>query len=53
MTDLTAARWQMGTSLGFHNIFAVLGICLPLMMLIAEGLYLRTGTSDATPAAGA
>lgn len=43
MSDLMAARWQMGTSLGFHIIFAVLGIGLPLMMFIAEGLYLRTG----------
>jgi cytochrome d ubiquinol oxidase subunit I len=43
MSDLMAARWQMGTSLGFHIIFAALGIGLPLMMLIAEGLYLRTG----------
>lgn len=43
MSDLMAARWQMGTSLGFHIIFAALGIGLPLMMVIAEGLYLRTG----------
>jgi cytochrome d ubiquinol oxidase subunit I len=43
MNDLMAARWQMGTSLGFHIIFAALGIGLPLMMVIAEGLYLRTG----------
>jgi cytochrome d ubiquinol oxidase subunit I len=43
MSDLTAARWQMGTSLGFHIIFAALGIGLPMLMVIAEGLYLRTG----------
>lgn len=43
MSDLIAARWQMGTSLGFHIIFAALGIGMPLMMVIAEGLYLRTG----------
>ncbi len=43
MSDLMAARWQMGTSLGFHIVFAALGIGLPLMMVIAEGLYLRTG----------
>jgi len=43
MSDLMAARWQMGTSLGFHIIFAALGIGLPLMMVFAEGLYLRTG----------
>jgi len=45
LSDLAAARWQMGTSLGFHIIFAALGIGLPLMMVIAEGLYLRTGNS--------
>jgi cytochrome d ubiquinol oxidase subunit I len=43
MSDLMAARWQMGTSLGFHIIFAALGIGLPLMMVFAEGIYLRTG----------
>lgn len=43
MSNLTAARFQMAYSLGFHMIFAALGIGLPLMMLIAEGLYLRTG----------
>jgi cytochrome d ubiquinol oxidase subunit I len=43
MSDLMAARWQMGTSLGFHIVFAALGIGVPLMKTIAEGLYLRTG----------
>jgi cytochrome d ubiquinol oxidase subunit I len=33
----------MGTSLSFHLFFAVLGVGLPLMMLIAEGIHLRTG----------
>jgi cytochrome d ubiquinol oxidase subunit I len=33
----------MGTSLAFHLTFAVLGVGLPLMMLIAEGMHLRTG----------
>jgi cytochrome d ubiquinol oxidase subunit I len=40
---LTAGRAQMGTSLAFHLAFAVLGVGMPLMMLIAEGLHLRTG----------
>src|SRR6187200_1473584 len=40
---LTAGRAQMGTSLAFHLAFAVLGVGLPLMMLIAEGMHLRTG----------
>ena len=33
----------MGTSLSFHLFFAVLGVGLPLMMLIAEAMHLRTG----------
>ncbi len=42
MTDLLAARIQMAVSLGFHIIFAVIGIALPLMMVIAEAAWLRT-----------
>lgn len=44
---LTAARWQMEVSLGFHMIFAAVGMAMPLMMLIAEGRWLRTGDPDA------
>src|SRR3954453_9951045 len=40
---LSAGRAQIGTSLAFHLMFAVLGVGLPLMMLIAEGMHLRTG----------
>ena len=43
MSHLVAGRAQMGTSLAFHLSFAVLGVGLPVMMLIAEGLYLRGG----------
>lgn len=43
VSHLTAGRGQMGTSLSFHLFFAVLGVGLPLMMLIAEGMHLRTG----------
>jgi cytochrome bd ubiquinol oxidase subunit I len=43
LDHLTAGRAQMGTSLAFHLTFAVLGVGLPLMTLIAEGMYLRTG----------
>jgi len=43
MSHLLAARAQMGTSLAFHIIFASLGIGLPLLIVIAEGLHLRTG----------
>src|SRR5919108_2715187 len=43
MSDLLAARSQMAMSLGFHIIFAAVGIGMPLLMVIAEGLWLRTG----------
>lgn len=43
MSDLLFARAQMGFSLAFHIIFAVAGITLPLMMVIAETLWLKTG----------
>ena len=43
LTDLLAARAQMGTSLAFHIVFAVLGMGLPVLLLITEGLWLRTG----------
>ncbi len=46
MTDLFAARAQMAFSLGFHMIFAALGIGLPLFMALAEGLWLRTGRPE-------
>jgi cytochrome bd ubiquinol oxidase subunit I len=47
MSDLTAARIQMELSLAFHMIFAAVGMAMPLMMLIAEGRWLRTGDRDA------
>ena len=43
MSDLIFARAQMGFSLAFHIIFAVAGIALPIMMVIAETLWLNTG----------
>ncbi len=43
MDQLLAARSQMAISLGFHMIFAAAGIAMPLLMLLAEGLWLRTG----------
>lgn len=43
MNDLLIARSQMGMSLAFHIVFAAIGIALPLMMSIAEGLWLKTG----------
>src|SRR4051812_20288945 len=43
MNNLMAARSQMAMSLAFHIIFAVIGLALPLMMVIAEALWLRSG----------
>lgn len=42
MDDLFAARTQMALSLAFHMVFAAAGIALPVLMLMAEGLWLRT-----------
>jgi len=33
----------MAMSLAFHIVFAALGIGMPLLMALAEGMYLRTG----------
>jgi cytochrome d ubiquinol oxidase subunit I len=43
MDSLTAARLQMALSLAFHMIFAAVGIGLPLLLVIVEGSWLRTG----------
>ncbi len=43
MTDLLAARLQMGFSLGFHILFAVAGMAMPLFMVAAEWRHRRTG----------
>ncbi len=42
MSDFLFARSQMSMSLAFHIVFAALGIGMPLLMAIAEGMYLRT-----------
>src|SRR4051812_37049153 len=46
LSNLSAARWQMGVSLAFHMVFAAIGIGLPLLLVIAEGLHLRTGRGE-------
>src|SRR5215213_9490883 len=43
MTDLIAARSQMAMSLGFHIVFAALGIAMPFLIAAAEWRWLRTG----------
>lgn len=43
MDDILAARSQMAMSLAFHIIFAAIGIAMPLLMVIAEWRWLKTG----------
>jgi cytochrome d ubiquinol oxidase subunit I len=42
MNDLLAARSQMAVSLAFHIIFAVIGIAMPVLMVLAECRWQRT-----------
>lgn len=42
MNDLVIARSLFGTTMGFHIIFATIGVGLPFMILTAEILYQRT-----------
>lgn len=43
MEDLLAARLQMAVSLGFHIIFACIGMAMPFLMAAAEYKWIRTG----------
>ena len=43
MSNLLAARSQMAVSLGFHILFAVVGIGMPVLMVLAEERWQRTG----------
>jgi cytochrome d ubiquinol oxidase subunit I len=43
LTDLLAARSQMAVSLAFHIVFAVVGIAMPVLMVIAERRWHATG----------
>jgi hypothetical protein len=45
--DLLAARNQMAVSLGFHFVFAALGVGFPLITLLAHRRGLRQGDPDA------
>ncbi len=42
MDDFLAARSQMAMSLGFHIIFACIGMVMPLFMSISHFIYLKT-----------
>lgn len=46
MDDLVLARSLFGTTMGFHIIFATLGVGLPLMILCAELLFQKTKDQD-------
>ena len=43
MNDFLAARMQMAFSLGFHIIFACIGMTMPVLMAFSEWRWLRTG----------
>lgn len=43
MDDFLAARSQMAMSLGFHIIFACIGMVMPFFMSISHFIYLKTG----------
>lgn len=40
---LLAARATFGVTLGFHIVFASLGVVMPFMMLVSQWLFLRRG----------
>jgi len=40
------ARAQMGLSLAFHIVFAAVGVALPLLLVIADVRYMRTGDRE-------
>ena len=43
MTELVLARAQMAMLFAFHIVFAVAGMGMPVLMVIAEGAHRRTG----------
>src|ERR1700689_4961439 len=42
MSDLFSARSQMAVSLGFHIIFACVGMVMPFLMVASHGRWLKT-----------
>jgi cytochrome d ubiquinol oxidase subunit I len=44
--DLDFARGQMALSLAFHIVFAAAGIAMPVLMVVAEIAWRRTGDAD-------
>ncbi len=43
MDTLPSARALMGASLAFHIVYTAVGIGMPLLLMLAEGLALKTG----------
>lgn len=43
MDALTLSRWQFGLTIGFHYLFPVLSIGLGFLLVVMEGMYLKTG----------
>jgi cytochrome d ubiquinol oxidase subunit I len=46
MDSLTAARYTMGISLGFHIVFAITGMIFPLLMSYSHFKWLKTRDND-------
>ena len=42
MDDLLAARLQMAFSLGFHIVFACIGMVMPFFMMVSHFIWLKT-----------
>ncbi len=45
MSNLLAARGLFGLSLAFHIVFAAVGVAMPLLMVVAEWRWRRTGSA--------
>lgn len=43
MSDFLAARYQMAISLGFHIIYASIGMTMPFFLFVSEWKWLKTG----------
>jgi cytochrome d ubiquinol oxidase subunit I len=46
MSDAHFARAQMGMSLAFHIVFAAIGVAMPVLMVLAELRWRRTGDDE-------
>ncbi|HLO03826.1 MAG TPA: cytochrome ubiquinol oxidase subunit I [Symbiobacteriaceae bacterium] len=46
MSNLIAARITMGYTLAFHMIFAALGVAFPLLLVLANVAWLKTGKQE-------